>query len=97
MRYRVEIRRNNLREEPYVVQERWYITPKQNNAENLYGISVGHTLEEATKYADLNQLCLSPQCGFSSTEEGNTLSEQQQWDKLRFVVEVAEEVWGKSA
>ncbi len=57
--------------------------------------SIKRRIEEATKYADLNQLCLSPQCGFSSTEEGNTLSEQQQWDKLRLVVEVAEEVWGK--
>lgn len=52
-------------------------------------------IEEATQYADLDQLCLSPQCGFASTEEGNTLTEQQQWDKLRFVVEIAEEVWGK--
>jgi 5-methyltetrahydropteroyltriglutamate--homocysteine methyltransferase len=57
--------------------------------------SIKRRIEEATKYADLNQLCLSPQCGFSSTEEGNTLTEQQQWDKLRFVVEVAEEIWGK--
>ena len=52
-------------------------------------------IDEASRFVDLNQLCLSPQCGFASTEEGNTLSEQQQWDKLRFVVEVAEEVWGK--
>jgi 5-methyltetrahydropteroyltriglutamate--homocysteine methyltransferase len=51
-------------------------------------------IEEATRYADLDQLCLSPQCGFSSTVEGNTLSVEQQAAKLRLIVEVAEEVWG---
>jgi 5-methyltetrahydropteroyltriglutamate--homocysteine methyltransferase len=53
-------------------------------------------LDEATKYISLDQLCLSPQCGFASTEEGNTLTEDQQWAKLRMIVEVAEEVWGKN-
>ena len=57
--------------------------------------SIKRRIEEATKHTSLDQLCLSPQCGFASTEEGNTLTEQQQWDKLRFVVEIAEEVWGK--
>ncbi|TVZ01832.1 5-methyltetrahydropteroyltriglutamate--homocysteine S-methyltransferase [Trebonia kvetii] len=52
-------------------------------------------IEDAAKYADIDQLCLSAQCGFSSTSEGNDLSEQQQWDKLRFIVEVAEEIWGE--
>jgi 5-methyltetrahydropteroyltriglutamate--homocysteine methyltransferase len=51
-------------------------------------------IEEASKYAPLEQLCLSPQCGFSSTVEGNLLSEEEQWAKLRLIVEVAEEVWG---
>ena len=51
-------------------------------------------LEEASKYAPIEQLCLSPQCGFASTVEGNALSEEEQWAKLRLVVEVAEEVWG---
>jgi 5-methyltetrahydropteroyltriglutamate--homocysteine methyltransferase len=51
-------------------------------------------IEEATQYADLDQLCLSPQCGFSSTVEGNTLSQDQQAEKLRLIVEVADEVWG---
>ncbi len=51
-------------------------------------------IEQATQYADLEQLCLSPQCGFSSTSEGNALSVAQQADKLRMIVEVAEEVWG---
>src|SRR6185312_14691419 len=52
-------------------------------------------IEEATKYISLEQLCLSPQCGFASTEEGNALAEDEQWAKLAMVVEVAEEVWGR--
>jgi 5-methyltetrahydropteroyltriglutamate--homocysteine methyltransferase len=51
-------------------------------------------IEEASKFAPLEQLCLSPQCGFASTEEGNTLAEDEQWAKLRMIVEVAKEVWG---
>ena len=51
-------------------------------------------IDEATKYVALDQLCLSPQCGFASTEEGNALSEEEQWAKLRMVVEIADEVWG---
>jgi 5-methyltetrahydropteroyltriglutamate--homocysteine methyltransferase len=51
-------------------------------------------IDEATRFADLDQLCLSPQCGFSSTVEGNVLSREQQAEKLRLVVELAEEVWG---
>jgi 5-methyltetrahydropteroyltriglutamate--homocysteine methyltransferase len=51
-------------------------------------------IEEASRYVDLDQLCLSPQCGFSSTVEGNELTREQQADKLRLVVEVAEDVWG---
>ncbi|MDP8920853.1 MAG: 5-methyltetrahydropteroyltriglutamate--homocysteine S-methyltransferase, partial [Pseudomonadota bacterium] len=51
-------------------------------------------IDEAAKYVDLDQLCLSPQCGFASTEEGNTLAEDEQWAKLRMIVEIAEEVWG---
>ena len=51
-------------------------------------------IEEATQYVDLDQLCLSPQCGFSSTVEGNALSHEQQADKLRLIVETAQEVWG---
>jgi 5-methyltetrahydropteroyltriglutamate--homocysteine methyltransferase len=50
-------------------------------------------IEEAAKYVSLDQLCLSPQCGFASTEEGNVLSESEQWAKLRMIVEIAEEVW----
>jgi 5-methyltetrahydropteroyltriglutamate--homocysteine methyltransferase len=50
-------------------------------------------IEQASKFVDVDQLCLSPQCGFSSTKEGNDLSHEQQWDKLRLIVETAEEVW----
>jgi 5-methyltetrahydropteroyltriglutamate--homocysteine methyltransferase len=56
---------------------------------------VKRRIEEAAKYTDIDQLCLSAQCGFSSTKEGNDLSQQQQWDKLRLIVEVAAEVWGE--
>jgi len=52
-------------------------------------------IDEATKYVALDQLCLSPQCGFASTEEGNVLAEDEQWAKLRMIVELAEEVWGR--
>ena len=51
-------------------------------------------IEEATKFIDLDQLCLSPQRGFASTEEGNILAEHEQWAKLRLIVEIAEEIWG---
>jgi len=51
-------------------------------------------IDEAAKFAPLEQLCLSPQCGFASTEEGNLLAEDEQWAKLRMIVEIAEEVWG---
>jgi 5-methyltetrahydropteroyltriglutamate--homocysteine methyltransferase len=51
-------------------------------------------IEEASRYVPLDQLCLSPQCGFSSTVEGNALTYDDQVAKLRLVVEVAEEVWG---
>jgi 5-methyltetrahydropteroyltriglutamate--homocysteine methyltransferase len=51
-------------------------------------------IEEAARFAPIEQLCLSPQCGFSSTVEGNELSQEQQWAKLRLIVVVAKEVWG---
>lgn len=51
-------------------------------------------VKEATQYVPIDQLCISPQCGFASTEEGNTISEQDQWNKLRLVVETAKEIWG---
>lgn len=51
-------------------------------------------IEQATQFAPLDQLCLSPQCGFASTEEGNVLAEDEQWAKLALIVETAKEVWG---
>ena len=51
-------------------------------------------IEEAAKFTDLDQLCLSPQCGFASTEEGNVLAEDEEWAKLRMIGEVAREIWG---
>jgi 5-methyltetrahydropteroyltriglutamate--homocysteine methyltransferase len=50
-------------------------------------------LEEAAKFVRLEQLCLSPQCGFASTEEGNLLTETEQWLKLRLVVDTANVMW----
>jgi 5-methyltetrahydropteroyltriglutamate--homocysteine methyltransferase len=57
--------------------------------------AIKRRIEEATKFIPLDQLCLSPQCGFASTEEGNVLAEDEQWAKLRMIVELAEEVWGR--
>jgi 5-methyltetrahydropteroyltriglutamate--homocysteine methyltransferase len=51
-------------------------------------------IDEAAKFVALEQLCLSPQCGFASTEEGNLLAEDEQWNKLARCVEVAREIWG---
>jgi 5-methyltetrahydropteroyltriglutamate--homocysteine methyltransferase len=56
---------------------------------------VKRRIDEAAKFAPLEQFCLSPQCGFASTEEGNILAEDEQWAKLRMIVELAGEVWGK--
>jgi 5-methyltetrahydropteroyltriglutamate--homocysteine methyltransferase len=56
--------------------------------------TIKRRLDEAARIVPLEQLCLSPQCGFASTEEGNLLSEDEQWAKLRHVVEIADEVWG---
>jgi 5-methyltetrahydropteroyltriglutamate--homocysteine methyltransferase len=55
---------------------------------------VKRRIDEATRFADLDQFCVSPQCGFASTEEGNILTEEAQWAKLREIVEIADEVWG---
>ncbi|SFQ32855.1 5-methyltetrahydropteroyltriglutamate--homocysteine S-methyltransferase [Salibacterium halotolerans] len=51
-------------------------------------------IDEAAEYVNRDQLCLSPQCGFASTEEGNILSEEEQWEKLRHVKRIADDVWG---
>ena len=69
------------------------VTSKSGTLENKDAIK--RRIDEATKYVALDQLCLSPQCGFASTEEGNVLAEEQQWAKLRMIVELADEVWGR--
>jgi len=68
------------------------VTSKSGKLESKDGIK--RRIDEATKYVALDQLCLSPQCGFASTEEGNVLAEDEQWAKLRMIVELAGEVWG---
>jgi len=55
--------------------------------------TVKKRIAEAAQFVSPDQICLSPQCGFASTEEGNSLSEAQQWEKLRLVVDIAKEVW----
>jgi 5-methyltetrahydropteroyltriglutamate--homocysteine methyltransferase len=68
------------------------VTTKSGTLESKDAIK--RRIEEAAKFADLDQLCLSPQCGFASTEEGNTLADDEQWAKLRMIGEIAREVWG---
>jgi 5-methyltetrahydropteroyltriglutamate--homocysteine methyltransferase len=68
------------------------VTTKRGELEDKDALK--RRIEEAARHVDLDQLCLSPQCGFSSTVEGNALSAEQQAAKLRLVVETAEEVWG---
>ncbi|MEQ4452384.1 MULTISPECIES: cobalamin-independent methionine synthase II family protein [Kosakonia] len=67
------------------------ITTKNGELENPEGVKA--RIQEAAKFVDINQICLSPQCGFASTEEGNTLTPAQQWDKVRLVTKIAEQVW----
>jgi methionine synthase II (cobalamin-independent) len=68
------------------------VTSKQGELEAKDDIK--RRIEQASKFTDIDQLCLSPQCGFSSTLDGNSLTRDQQIAKLRLVVETAEEVWG---
>ncbi|MFS2222418.1 cobalamin-independent methionine synthase II family protein [Pantoea sp. B65] len=67
------------------------ITTKNGELEQAE--TVQQRITEATKFVDLSQICLSPQCGFASTEEGNSLTEEQQWAKLRLVVDIAKKLW----
>ncbi|HZT26888.1 MAG TPA: 5-methyltetrahydropteroyltriglutamate--homocysteine S-methyltransferase [Pseudolabrys sp.] len=67
------------------------VTSKSGRLERKEDIK--RRIEEAAKYVPLDQLCLSPQCGFASTEEGNVLAEEEQWAKLRMIVELAQEIW----
>ena len=68
------------------------ITSKTGDLENPDDVK--RRIDEATTYAPLEQLAVSPQCGFASTEEGNLLTEDQQWAKVRTVVDIARDVWG---
>ena len=69
------------------------ITTKSPRLEDK--VAVIARIHEAEKYIPLDRLCLSPQCGFASCEIGNKLTDLEQWNKLKFVKEIAEEVWGK--
>ena len=67
------------------------ITSKHGELESADLIK--NRINEATKYVPIEQLCLSPQCGFSSTEEGNLLTEEEQWSKVQHVIQIAKDVW----
>ncbi len=67
------------------------VTTKSGELEKKQDVE--RRIDEAMKHAALDQLALSPQCGFASTEEGNELAEEEQWAKLRMVVEIANEIW----
>ncbi|HKA77049.1 MAG TPA: 5-methyltetrahydropteroyltriglutamate--homocysteine S-methyltransferase [Pseudolabrys sp.] len=69
------------------------VTTKSGRLESMDEIK--RRIDGAAKFVSLDQLCLSPQCGFASTEEGNVLAEDEQWAKLRMIVELAGEVWGR--
>ncbi|MBB6453731.1 methionine synthase II (cobalamin-independent) [Salirhabdus euzebyi] len=69
------------------------ITSKNGELEDKETIKA--RIEEASKFVPLEQLCISPQCGFASTHHGNKLTEEEQWNKLKLVVDLANEVWGK--
>ncbi len=69
------------------------VTTKRGDLEQAGDLK--RRIEEASTYVPIDQLCLSPQCGFASTVEGNALTQEQQAAKLRLVVEVADDVWGR--
>ena len=68
------------------------VTSKFGELEDRDGILA--RIEESSAFAPVEQFCLSPQCGFASTEKGDVLSEEEQWCKLGFIVEAAKEIWG---
>lgn len=67
------------------------VTSKNGELEDKEAIKA--RIKEAAKYVPQEQLCLSPQCGFASTHHGNKLTEEEQWDKLKYIVDLAKEVW----
>ncbi|MFC7640182.1 hypothetical protein ACFQX6_03415 [Streptosporangium lutulentum] len=68
------------------------VTTKRGELESKDALK--RRIEQAAKFVDIDQLCLSPQCGFSSTVEGNVLTHDEQFAKLALIVETAQEVWG---
>ena len=68
------------------------VTTKRGSLESKDGLK--RRIDQASQFLALDQLALSPQCGFASTEEGNLLAAEQQWAKLREIVELADEIWG---
>jgi 5-methyltetrahydropteroyltriglutamate--homocysteine methyltransferase len=68
------------------------VTSKSGTLEQKEDIKA--RIKEAEKFVALDQLCLSPQCGFASTEEGNVLTEDAQWGKMKMILELSKEVWG---
>jgi 5-methyltetrahydropteroyltriglutamate--homocysteine methyltransferase len=68
------------------------VTTKRGELESKDALK--RRIDDAARFADIGQLCLSPQCGFSSTKEGNDLTQEQQWAKLALVVQTAGEIWG---
>lgn len=68
------------------------VTSKSGQLEDREAII--NRIHEAAKFHPLDKLCLSPQCGFASTEEGNILTEKQQWAKIALIKDITKEVWG---
>lgn len=77
-------------DDKYVVL--WLVTSKSGQLEDREAVI--KRINEAAKFHPLDKLCLSPQCGFASTEEGNVLTEDQQWAKVQPIKDIAKEVWG---
>lgn len=82
----------------YVKRENLYvvlglITTKTGELEDKEAVK--ERIAKASEYLPMDQLCLSPQCGFASTEEGNDISEADQWKKIHHVVDIASQVWGE--
>ncbi|WP_336749717.1 cobalamin-independent methionine synthase II family protein [Pantoea vagans] len=67
------------------------VTTKSGDIEDREQIK--ERIKEASEFIDLNQLSISPQCGFASTEEGNSITDEQQWQKIRLVTEIAQDIW----
>jgi len=68
------------------------VTSKNGELEDKENIKA--RIQEAAQFVPLEQLCLSPQCGFASTHHGNKLTEEEQWEKLKLIVDITKEIWG---